>query len=151
MRTCTSPRRSAAYPDALVHRAIKALLAGKKYDAAFDWQALGRHAPETAARDDCEPRRRELAQVLLYMRDHVGETFSGTITAAWRPSDCSSRWTSYFVDGLVHISSSARLLPVRRAPPLLRRAHQEALRLTDPEVKLVRVDVDQRKMDLVPA
>ena len=147
----TSPIRR--YPDLLVHRAIKALLAGKKYDGGIDWQALGRHCSETERRADDASRDVESWLKCYYMRDHVGETFSGTITGV-APFGLFVTLDEYFVDGLVHISELGRDYFQYDAPRhlLFGERTKKRFRLTDRmKVKLVRVDVDQRKMDLVPA
>ena len=147
----TSPIRR--YPDLLVHRAIKALLAGKKYDGGIDWQALGRHCSETERRADDASRDVESWLKCYYMREHVGETFSGTITGV-APFGLFVTLDDYFVDGLVHISELGRDYFQYDAPrhQLFGERTKKRFRLTDRmKVKLVRVDVDQRKMDLVPA
>jgi len=147
----TSPIRR--YPDLLVHRAIKALLAGKKYDGGIDWQALGRHCSETERRADDASRDVESWLKCYYMREHVGETFSGTITGVV-PFGLFVTLDDYFVDGLVHISELGRDYFQYDAPrhQLFGERTKKRFRLTDRmKVKLVRVDVDQRKMDLVPA
>ena len=146
----TSPIRR--YPDLLVHRAIKAILARKRYDGV-DWEALGRHCSETERRADDASRDVENWLKCYYMRDHVGGTFSGTITGVV-PFGLFVTLDDYFVDGLVHISELGRdyfqyddarhmLLGDRTGM-----RYRLADRMT---VKLVRVDIEQRKMDLVPA
>ena len=146
----TSPIRR--YPDLLVHRAIKAILARKRYDGV-DWEALGRHCSETERRADDASRDVENWLKCYYMRDHVGSTFSGTITGVV-PFGLFVTLDDYFVDGLVHISELGRdyfqyddarhmLLGDRTGM-----RYRLADRMT---VKLVRVDIEQRKMDLVPA
>jgi len=146
----TSPIRR--YPDLLVHRAIKAILARKRYDGV-DWEALGRHCSETERRADDASRDVENWLKCYYMRDHVGGTFSGTITGV-APFGLFVTLDDYFVDGLVHISELGRdyfqyddarhmLLGDRTGM-----RYRLADRMT---VKLVRVDIEQRKMDLVPA
>ena len=150
----TSPIRR--YPDLLVHRAINAILARKRYDggsSGVDWEALGRHCSETERRADDASRDVENWLKCYYMRDHVGGTFSGTITGVV-PFGLFVTLDDYFVDGLVHISELGRdyfqyddarhmLLGDRTGM-----RYRLADRMT---VKLVRVDIEQRKMDLVPA
>ena len=147
----TSPIRR--YPDLLVHRAIKALLAGKRYDGGLDWAALGRHCSETERRADDASRDVESWLKCYYMREHVGETFAGTITGVV-PFGLFVTLDDYFVDGLVHISELGRdYFQYDGARHLLYGERtRKRFRLADRmSVKLVRVDVDQRKIDLVPA
>jgi ribonuclease R len=146
----TSPIRR--YPDLLVHRAIKAVLAGKKY-AEDDWEALGRHCSETERRADDASRDVENWLKCYYMRDHVGGTFSGSITGVV-PFGLFVTLDDYFVDGLVHISELGRdYFQFDAARHLLLgertgKRYRLADRMT---VKLVRVDLDSRKIDFVPA
>jgi ribonuclease R len=146
----TSPIRR--YPDLLVHRGIKAALAGRAY-AEADWDELGRHCSETERRADDASRDVENWLKCYYMRDHVGRVFSGTITGVV-PFGLFVTLDDYFVDGLVHISELGRdyfqfdaarhvLLGERTA-----KRYRLADRMT---VKLVRVDLETRKIDFVPA
>jgi ribonuclease R len=145
----TSPIRR--YPDLLVHRAIKAALSQKKY-VEEDWEALGRHCSETERRADEASRDVENWLKCHYMRDHVGGTFSGSITGVV-PFGLFVTLDDYFVDGLVHISELGRdyfqFDPARHL--LLGERTGRRYRLADRmTVKLVRVDLDARKIDLVP-
>jgi ribonuclease R len=146
----TSPIRR--YPDLLVHRAIKAALAQRKY-AEEDWEALGRHCSETERRADEASRDVENWLKCYYMRDHVGGTFSGSITGVV-PFGLFVTLDDYFVDGLVHISELGRdYFQFDAARHLLLgersgRRYRLADRMT---VKLVRVDLETRKIDFVPA
>jgi ribonuclease R len=146
----TSPIRR--YPDLLTHRAIKAVLAGKQY-SGVDWEALGQHCSETERRADDASRDVEMWLKCYYMRSHVGESFSGTITGVV-PFGLFVTLDDYFVDGLVHISELGRDYFQYDAVhhTLLGERTGKRFRLADRmAVKLVRVDVDQRKIDLVPA
>src|SRR6185437_16267685 len=73
----TSPIRR--YPDLLVHRGIKAVLAGKHYDAG-DLGAIGIHCSETERRADDATRDVEAWLKCYYMQDHIGEEFDGTVS-----------------------------------------------------------------------
>ena len=146
----TSPIRR--YPDLLVHRAIKAVLARKQY-SGIDWEALGKHCSETERRADDASRDVEMWLKCYYMRDHVGGDFSGTITGVV-PFGLFVTLDEYFVDGLVHISELGRDYFQFDAVhhTLLGERTGKRFRLADRmTVKLVRVDLDQRKIDLVPA
>jgi ribonuclease R len=146
----TSPIRR--YPDLLVHRAIKAVLAHKRYEG-IDWEQMGRHCSETERRADDASRDVETWLKCYYMRDHVGGTFSGTITGVV-PFGLFVTLDDYFVDGLVHISELGRDYFQYDAVhhQLLGERTAKRFRLADRmTVKLVRVDLDSRKMDLVPA
>jgi ribonuclease R len=146
----TSPIRR--YPDLLVHRAIKAVLQKKQY-SGVDWEALGLHCSETERRADDASRDVENWLKCYYMRDHVGRTFSGVITGV-TAFGVFVTLDDYFVDGLVHISELGRdyfqFDAARHV--LLGERTKKRFRLADRmTVKLVRVDLESRKIDLVPA
>jgi len=145
----TSPIRR--YPDLLVHRAIKSCLAGKRYDG-IDWEDLGRHCSETERRADDASRDVENWLKCFYMQDHVGEEFEGRVTGV-TGFGIFVTLDDYFVDGLVHISELGRdyfqFDPAHHM--LLGERTGKRYRLADRmRVKLVRVDLETRKMDLVP-
>ncbi len=146
----TSPIRR--YPDLLVHRAIKSVLSNKSY-AEADWEALGRHCSETERRADDASRDVENWLKCYYMRDHVGGTFSGSITGV-TPFGLFVTLDNYFVDGLVHISELGRDYFQFDAArhQLFGERTGKRWRLADRmTVKLVRVDLETRKIDFVPA
>ena len=145
----TSPIRR--YPDLLVHRAIKAAIANKRYEG-LDWEDLGRHCSETERRADEASRDVENWLKCFYMQDHVGETFSGRVTGV-TGFGIFVTLDEYFVDGLVHISELGRDYFTFDATRhvLLGERTGKRYRLADRlRVKLVRVDLETRKMDLVP-
>jgi ribonuclease R len=146
----TSPIRR--YPDLLVHRAIKSVLSNRSYVEA-DWEALGRHCSETERRADDASRDVENWLKCYYMRDHVGGTFSGSITGV-TPFGLFVTLDNYFVDGLVHISELGRDYFQFDAArhQLFGERTGKRWRLADRmTVKLVRVDLETRKIDFVPA
>ena len=145
----TSPIRR--YPDLLVHRAIKACVEGKRYDG-IDWEALGRHCSETERRADDASRDVENWLKCYFMQGHVGEVFEGRVTGV-TGFGVFVTLEEYFVDGLVHISELGRdyfQFDAARHMLLGERTGQR-FRLADRmRVKLVRVDLETRKIDLVP-
>ncbi|MGD2139679.1 MAG: ribonuclease R, partial [Burkholderiales bacterium] len=74
----TSPIRR--YPDLLIHRSIKAVLASRQYSPG-NWHEIGRHCSETERRADEAPRDVESWLKSYYMQDRIGEQFEGTIAS----------------------------------------------------------------------
>jgi ribonuclease R len=146
----TSPIRR--YPDLLTHRGIKAALASRRYEGV-DWGELGRHCSETERRADDASRDVESWLKCHYMQDHVGGVFEGAVTGV-TPFGLFVTLDDYFVDGLVHISELGRdYFEFDAARHLLLGSRtKKRYRLADRmKVKLVRVDLDARKIDFVPA
>jgi ribonuclease R len=146
----TSPIRR--YPDLLTHRGIKAALLGRQYEG-MDWDELGRHCSETERRADDASRDVESWLKCHYMQDHVGRVFEGAVTGV-TPFGLFVTLDNYFVDGLVHISELGRDYYQFDAARhmLLGERTKKRYRLADRmKVKLVRVDLDSRKIDFVPA
>ena len=78
----TSPIRR--YPDLLVHRAIKAVLASERYNPAGGadaWDVIGLHCSATERRADEATRDVENWLKCYYMRERIGEEFAGTVAS----------------------------------------------------------------------
>jgi ribonuclease R len=144
----TSPIRR--YPDLLVHRAIKAVLAGKRYTPKdLSWAELGVHCSMTERRAD--DASRDVLQWLKchYMKEKVGETFSGTISGV-ASFGIFVTLDGLDIDGLVHVTELPRdyfhFDAVRHALVGERsgRTFQLAGRVM---VKVARVDLERAKID----
>jgi len=96
----TSPIRR--YPDLLIHRAIKAVLAQQAYTPG-DWESIGLHCSMTERRADEATRDVESWLKSYYMQDRVGEVFAGSVSAVV-PFGIFVALDDVFVEGLVHIS-----------------------------------------------
>jgi ribonuclease R len=165
----TSPIRR--YPDLLVHRTIKAILQGKRYDidtgalvaakpgktpkgkkpskADEAWEAAGEHCSANERRADEASRDVEAWLKCRYMRDHLGEEYTGTVTAA-TSFGLFVQLDQLYVEGLIHISELGgdywRFDEVRQELRGERTGVRYAIgsRLN---VQVSRVDLDSRKID----
>jgi ribonuclease R len=144
----TSPIRR--YPDLLVHRAIKAVLAGKQYlPRGATWGELGVHCSMTERRAD--DASRDVLQWLkcYYMKERIGETFAGTISGV-ASFGIFVTLDGLDIDGLVHVTDLPRdyfhFDAVRHALTGERtgRVFQLAGRV---RAKVARVDLERSKID----
>ncbi|MEJ2514673.1 MAG: ribonuclease R [Gammaproteobacteria bacterium] len=147
----TSPIRR--YPDLLVHRAIRhALRGGKSSDYAHDrgdMEALGRHCSACERRADEATREAMDWLKCEFMEDKVGEEFDVVVTGVV-DFGLFVQIPEYQIDGLVHVSSLGGDY-YQRDPAHHRLVGEHTGRvfqLTDRlRVRLVRVDLDERKID----
>ena len=167
----TSPIRR--YPDLLVHRVIKALLGGKRYhllsgkvehvpaarrgakaggahhDEAERWELAGAHCSANERRADEASRDVEAWLKCRYMREHLGEEFSGTVNAV-TGFGLFVLLDELYVEGLVHISELGgeyyRFDEVRQELRGERTGIRYAIGARV-RVQVSRVDLDARKID----
>jgi ribonuclease R len=176
----TSPIRR--YPDLLVHRVIKAMLGGKRYllDAAKmevpepprrpgrakpinpaqastepeRWEVVGAHCSANERRADEASRDVEAWLKCRYMREHLGEEFSGVVSAV-TSFGLFVQLDALYVEGLVHITELGgeyfRFDEVRQEL----RGERTGIRYATGarvQVQVSRVDLDGRRIDfrLVP-
>jgi ribonuclease R len=178
----TSPIRR--YPDLLTHRAIKAILQGKRYEpkgietselntmlspaarrmAAEDrangktkkegdlavWESLGIHCSANERRADEASRDVEAWLKCYFVRDKLGEEFTGTISGV-APFGIFVQLDALFIEGLVHVTElGADYFQYDEVRHELR-GERTGIRyqLTDRvTVQVSRVDLDARKIDL---
>ncbi|HEY4541864.1 MAG TPA: RNB domain-containing ribonuclease, partial [Noviherbaspirillum sp.] len=178
----TSPIRR--YPDLLTHRAIKAILQGRRYQprdvdtsllntdlsraarraAAEDkaagkkrkegelavWESLGIHCSANERRADEASRDVEAWLKCYFIRDKLGEEFSGTISGV-APFGVFVQLDTLFIEGLVHVTElGADYFQYDEVRHELR-GERTGIRyqLTDRvKVQVSRVDLDARKIDL---
>jgi ribonuclease R len=178
----TSPIRR--YPDLLVHRVIKAILAGKRYQlpvlptpgeahaklskrlasrvkAPTDqpakkpsvdnlaWQAAGMHCSANERRADEASRDVEAWLKCKYMREHLGEEFSGVVSSV-TSFGLFVTLDAMYVEGLVHITELGgeyfRFDEVRQELRGERTGIRYALG-SRVQVQVSRVDLDGRRID----
>jgi ribonuclease R len=142
----TSPIRR--YPDLLVHRGIKAVVKGQRYQAgALD--AIGNHCSETERRADDATRDVEAWLKSYYMQDHVGEEFHGTISGVTN-FGLFVTLDELYVDGLVHISDLGQDYFTFDAAKHTLRGERSGVKYQlagRVKVKVVRVNLEQAKID----
>ncbi len=171
----TSPIRR--YPDLLVHRVIKAILADKRYHldagkmevpmaakrpgraAPIDpakatteierWEVVGAHCSANERRADEASRDVEAWLKCRYMREHLGEEFAGTVSAA-TSFGLFVQLDALYVEGLIHITELGgeyfRFDEVRQEL----RGERTGIRYATGarvQVQVSRVDLDARKID----
>ena len=148
----TSPIRR--YPDLLVHRAVKAVLAGKRYNPpGMSWDELGAHTSMTERRADDASRDVTNWLKCHFMQDKVGEDFDGTISGV-TSFGLFVTLDGLNIDGLVHITELGRDYfhydAARHALVGERggRIFQLAGRI---RVRVARVDMEQTKIDFTLA
>jgi ribonuclease R len=147
----TSPIRR--YPDLMVHRAIRHLLqGGKPDDFAFthpDLVLIGEHCSSNERRADEATRDAIDWLKCEYMQDRVGEEFDGVISSV-TSFGIFVELSEIYVEGLVHITGLGS--DYYHFDPVGHRLRGERtgrmFRLGDRvRVKLVRVNLDDRKID----
>jgi ribonuclease R len=181
----TSPIRR--YPDLLVHRVIKAILAGERYELpelptpgeAHEklarrlatrvkapghklkkpapppsreiqaWEAAGLHCSANERRADEASRDVEAWLKCKYMREHLGEEYSGVVTAA-TTFGIFVTLDQMYVEGLVHITElGGEYFKFDEARQELR-GERTGIRYaigSRVRVQVSRVDLDGRKID----
>ena len=149
----TSPIRR--YPDLMVHRGIKAVLAGRKARKQYILEnrdkisTQGEHCSMTSRRAD--EAGWDVVKWLKteYMQDKVGEEYAGIISGVAN-FGIFVELTDIYVEGLVHITSLGNDYYQYDAVKhrLTGERTNETLRLGDPvHVKVVRVDLDEARID----
>ena len=145
----TSPIRR--YPDLLVHRAIKAVLSGSRYNPAENWSTLGTHSSQCERRADEASRDVENWLKTYYMQDKVGEVFSGTVSGM-AGFGLFVTLDDIHIEGLVHISELGEDYFNYRAETMSIEGERSGLRFSMGDkvvVQVARADLDTRKIDLM--
>jgi ribonuclease R len=147
----TSPIRR--YPDLIVHRSIRSILRGKFQAGEVDPQLekYGEHCSMTERRADDATREAMDWLKCEYMLDKVGEEFKGVITGV-TSFGLFVELGEIYVEGLVHISNLQndyyQFDAIKHA--LQGERTGQRYRLGDLiKVKVVRVDLDERKIDFM--
>lgn len=146
----TSPIRR--YPDLLVHRAIKAVVEGRRYQAK-DWHQLGMHCSMTERRADDATRDVTNWLKCFYMQDKVGEVFSGTV-AGVTGFGLFVALDEVYVEGLLHVTDLGNdyFIHDKARHEMVGERSGVRYRLGDRlTVKVVRVDLETTRIDFTLA
>ena len=146
----TSPIRR--YPDLLVHRSIKACLAGTQYKPG-SWEAIGVHCSTNERRADEASRDVTTWLKCFFMQDHIGFEYDGVISGV-TSFGIFVALNEVYVEGLVHVSDLGTdyfHFDAARHQMLGERTAVR-YRLGDKvRIKVARVDLDTAKIDFVLA
>jgi ribonuclease R len=148
----TSPIRR--YPDLQVHRQIAAILDGKRPKAdADELVALAEHCTRTERRAEAAERELIKVKLLTHLEGRVGESFHAVVIGV-EDFGLFCQLVELPVEGLVHVTSLADdyYYLESETHTLVGRRSGRRHRLGDRvEVRVARVDVDRRELDLVLA
>ena len=97
----TSPIRR--YPDLLVHRAIKQIIANKKFEYARDLSEISEHTSFTERRAENLERKIDAFYKCQYAKTHIGKEYSGLITSVVN-FGVFVYIPDLMLDGLVHVT-----------------------------------------------
>ncbi len=146
----TSPIRR--YPDLQVHRQLAALLEGRKPKGQHDeLVALAEHCTRTERRAEAAERELVKVKLLTFLEGRVGEAFHAVVIGV-EDFGLFCRLVELPVEGLVHVTSLADdyYYLEGETHTLIGRRSGRRHRLGDRvEVRVARVDVDRRELDLI--
>ncbi|NRD75485.1 ribonuclease R [Shewanella sp. VB17] len=160
----TSPIRR--YPDLILHRVIRYLLAKEQGEAKEKWTSDGGYNYQIEELDllgvECSTTERRADEATRdvndwlkceFMQDHVGDTFEAVIASVTH-FGMFVRLDKLFIDGLVHISSlgSDYYQYDNMRQRLVGEASGQIYQLGDAvTVKVAGVNLDDRQIDLIMA
>lgn len=144
----TSPIRR--YPDLTIHRAIKAVVNHSKYEPK-SWNELGVWCSQVERKADNASRDVENWLKTYYMRDKIGEVFSGRVSGMAN-FGLFITLDDVYIDGMVHISDLGEDY-FNYHPELMAIIGERSglrFKLGDKvTVKVARADLEQSRIDLL--
>ncbi len=147
----TSPIRR--YPDLQVHRQLGSILGGKPPKADLDeLAALAEHCNRTERRAEAAERELIKIKLLTHLEGRIGEAFHAIIIGV-EDFGFFAQLVEFPIEGLLHITSldDDYYYLESGTHTLVGRRSGRRYRLGDPiQVRVARVDIDRRELDLVP-